>query len=79
MLLAFRAQLYDRSEVIRQMAKLRQGKWRDVAGEHAAIADAVVARDADLAVDLIHRHINRTRDACMQLLAGLPLKPVGSF
>lgn len=72
-LLAFRTQLYDQSEIIRQMAKLRQGKWRDVAAEHAAIAEAVVARDADRAADLIHRHIDLTRQACLHAFAGLPM------
>ncbi|GAA3801539.1 GntR family transcriptional regulator [Streptomyces phyllanthi] len=64
-LLAFRTQLYDQSEVIRQMAKLRRGKQRDVAGEHAEIAEAVVARQADRAVQLLHAHIERTRRSCL--------------
>lgn len=68
-LLAFRAQLYDQSEVIRQMAKLREGKIRDVAAEHAAIADAVVSRDADTAARLLHHHIDATRQACLHSLA----------
>jgi DNA-binding GntR family transcriptional regulator len=65
-LLAFRTQLYDQSEIIRQMAKLQRGKRRDVAGEHAAIAEAVVARDADKAVLLLHTHIERTRRSCLE-------------
>ncbi|MEW2398003.1 GntR family transcriptional regulator [Streptomyces sp. NPDC046862] len=64
-LLAFRTQLYDQSEVIRQMAKLRRGKQRDVAGEHAELAQAVVSRQADRAVELLHAHIERTRLSCL--------------
>ncbi|GAA3767802.1 GntR family transcriptional regulator [Streptomyces phyllanthi] len=65
-LLAFRIQLYDQSEIIRQMAKLHRGRQRDVAGEHAAIAEAVVARNADKAVQLLHTHIERTRLSCLE-------------
>lgn len=68
-LLAFRAQLYDQSEIIRQMAKLRKGKVRNVAAEHAAIADAVIARDSDTATRLLHHHIDVTRQACLHSLA----------
>ncbi|MFK0156569.1 GntR family transcriptional regulator [Streptomyces sp. NPDC090499] len=65
-LLTFRTQLYDQSEIIRQMAKLHRGRQRDVAGEHAAIAEAVVARDADKAVQLLNAHIERTRLSCLE-------------
>lgn len=64
-LLTIRAQLYDQSEIIRQMAKLYQGKRRNVAAEHAAIAEAVVARQADKAVELMSAHIDGTRRACL--------------
>jgi DNA-binding GntR family transcriptional regulator len=69
-LLAYRTQLYDQSEIIRQMAKLREGRTRDVAAEHAAIADAVVARDADRAAALLRDHIDVTRRACLHSLDG---------
>ncbi len=36
---------------------------RDVAGEHAAIAEAVLRRDADAAADLLGKHIDRTSQA----------------
>ncbi|MFD6058963.1 GntR family transcriptional regulator [Rhodococcus wratislaviensis] len=68
-LLAFRAQLYDQSEIIRQMAKLRQGKTRNVAAEHAAIAKAVISRNADEAARLLHHHIDATRQACLHSLS----------
>jgi DNA-binding GntR family transcriptional regulator len=72
-LLTYRAQLYDQSEVIRQMAKLHQGKRRNVAGEHAAIANAVVARDAEKALQLLHKHIETTRLACLDSWAAAAL------
>lgn len=68
-LLAYRAQLYDQSEVIRQLAKLRTGRTRNVAAEHQAIADAVIGRDADLATRLLHDHIDATRVSCVTSLA----------
>ncbi|MGM7671617.1 GntR family transcriptional regulator [Microbacterium sp. A93] len=67
-LLAFRGQLYDQSEIIRQMAKLNTGDKRNVAAEHKAIADAVIARDADTAVQLLSNHIDATRRACVDSL-----------
>ena len=36
------------------------GAGRDMAGEHAAIADAALARDAELGPTLLARHIERT-------------------
>jgi len=72
-LLAYRAQLYDQSEIIRQMAKIRQGKWRNVAGEHAATVDALMSRNADRAAEILHKHIDATRRACLHSLAGEPM------
>jgi GntR family carbon starvation induced transcriptional regulator len=43
---------------------------RDVAGEHRAIFDATVARDADLACRLHTAHIQRTADIVTSALAG---------
>lgn len=70
-LLAFRAQLYDQSEIIRQLAKLRHGKSRNVAAEHQAIADAVVSRDADAAARLLCVHIETTRASCIEAMAAV--------
>ncbi|MEU6444579.1 GntR family transcriptional regulator [Streptomyces sp. NPDC047046] len=42
---------------------------RDITGEHAAIAEAVLRRDADLAADLLGRHIERTSQALRTVFA----------
>jgi len=39
---------------------------RDIAAEHAALAAAVVARDVELAVQLLTKHISRTTDLLLQ-------------
>jgi DNA-binding GntR family transcriptional regulator len=51
---------------------------RDVAAEHAALAAAAVARDAELAVELLMTHISRTTDLLLRGFledagTGLPL------
>jgi DNA-binding GntR family transcriptional regulator len=60
-LLAFRRRLYDEAEVLRQMSDL-SGTDRDVEAEHAAIVNAITARDADHAVDLIGKHVRLTAE-----------------
>lgn len=67
-LLSFRAQLYDQSEIIRQLAKMSHDPKRNVAAEHQGIADAVVARDAGLATRLLREHIDRTRARCIDIM-----------
>jgi DNA-binding GntR family transcriptional regulator len=52
---------------MRQMAGLSGGnKSRDVEGEHAALAKAIVARNADRAAELTVKHI--------EITAGLSVK-----
>jgi DNA-binding GntR family transcriptional regulator len=51
---------------MRQMAGLSGGRTRDVEGEHAALAEAIIARNADRAADLTVRHI--------EITAGLSVK-----
>jgi len=49
------------AELYRQWtAPLSEGKKRDTAAEHQAIVDAVIARNADLAVQLLNDHIALT-------------------
>jgi DNA-binding GntR family transcriptional regulator len=48
------------------MAGLSGGRTRDVEGEHAALAKAIVARNADRAADLTVKHI--------EITAGLSVK-----
>jgi DNA-binding GntR family transcriptional regulator len=51
-----------------------QGR-RDVAGEHRAIFDATIARDADLACRLHTEHIQRTAQIATQAMAESQLQP----
>jgi DNA-binding GntR family transcriptional regulator len=54
-------QLRASAELYRQWtAPLSEGKKRDTAAEHQAIVDAVIARNADLAVQLLNDHIALT-------------------
>jgi DNA-binding GntR family transcriptional regulator/DNA-binding transcriptional LysR family regulator len=61
-LLRVRAQLYDQSERYRQLSVPLARKERDVAREHRQIADAVIAKDAEKACDLISAHLWKTTD-----------------
>jgi DNA-binding GntR family transcriptional regulator len=49
-----------------------EGK-RDIAGEHKAILDAVVARDADLAAERLAQHIRRTTEVLTAMLEANPM------
>jgi DNA-binding GntR family transcriptional regulator len=57
----FRATLYDHSERYRRLAG-SHGTARDIEGEHRAILDAVLARDAAAAADLLSAHVRRTAE-----------------
>jgi len=59
-LLRFRTMLYQQSERYRRMSVPLAAAPRDVHGEHRAIFDAVLARDADRAVALLETHLRRT-------------------
>lgn len=60
MLLKFCDQLYDQNVRYRLFSGLIAYPERDVNAEHGAICDAVLARDADLAVRLLMEHYTRT-------------------
>lgn len=62
-LLRFRDVLSDQSERYRRWS-LRESPDRDVAGEHRALAEATLARDADLAVRCLAEHYRRTATLC---------------
>lgn len=57
-----RSALFDRAERYRNLSLMYRPPTRDKAGEHRAIMQAAIARDADLAVSLIDRHIRSTSD-----------------
>lgn len=52
--------LYDQNIRYRQLSGLKAYPKRDVTEEHNAICDAVLSRDADLAVSLLLDHYKRT-------------------
>lgn len=55
------AMLYDQTERYRNLSgKARAGAKRDVPKEHRALADAVLARDADRACELLAAHFEGT-------------------
>jgi GntR family carbon starvation induced transcriptional regulator len=58
-LLDLHGQLYQQSERYRSLSFPTDGE-RDRQGEHQAIADAALDRDADLLVDLMFRHYHDT-------------------
>ncbi len=59
-LLRFCGQLYDQNTRYRNLAVPSAYPKRDITEEHSAICDAVLARDADKAVDLLTAHYQRT-------------------
>lgn len=70
-LLDFRARLYALTERYRNLAAAHDAsrRARDVAAEHRAIADAVVARDAERACALLGAHLAHTAEG---LVAAYP-------
>jgi len=58
-LLQYCAQLFDAADRYRLIARA-SGGGRDAAGEHAAILQALVERDANLAVALLRAHVEAT-------------------
>jgi GntR family carbon starvation induced transcriptional regulator len=61
-LLAIRASLFERAERYRNLSSMFRPTPRDKAGEHRAIMQAAIARDAGQALTLIERHIRSTSD-----------------
>ncbi len=61
-LLQLREGLFARSERYRRLSGLVEGPRRDVEGEHRAIMDATLGRNAPLAVELLDRHLQLTTD-----------------
>jgi DNA-binding GntR family transcriptional regulator len=64
-ILATATALRDSAELYRQWSAPQHDRDRDIAGEHRAILQASVARDADLACELLTVHIQRTTDALL--------------
>ncbi|MFD0914874.1 GntR family transcriptional regulator [Pseudahrensia aquimaris] len=69
MMRKFCDQLYDQNIRYRQLSGKSAYPSRDIAAEHNAIADAVLARDADKAVRLLVNHYQKTSGFLAQQLA----------
>lgn len=65
----FRALLYQQSERYRRLSLVDGTVPRNVHQEHEAIMKAALARDADLACELIERHIDCTTDLLTTVFA----------
>jgi DNA-binding GntR family transcriptional regulator len=70
-LLAIRASLFARAERYRNLSSMFRPKARDKVGEHRAIMQAAIARDADRALALIERHIRSTSNNVVKYAAHL--------
>lgn len=67
-LIAFCEQLFDAADCYRHLGRIsstRKGMRRD---EHQEMVDAVIARDADRAVELLHKHYMRTAELVRERL-----------
>ncbi|WP_199253406.1 GntR family transcriptional regulator [Mycolicibacterium mengxianglii] len=58
--------LRESAELYRRWSAPLHDRERDIAAEHRAIIDAVVARDTDLASGLLCTHIRRTTDKLLE-------------
>lgn len=61
-LMQLRAQFFNQTNRYRRLAVAFARAVRDDRGEHAALVEAALARDADRAADLIRKHIMRTAE-----------------
>lgn len=59
-LIKFCDQLYDQNVRYRQLAGKSSYPTRDISAEHGAICDAALARNAELATELLFAHYNNT-------------------
>ncbi len=75
-LLQFCRLLHDMNDRYRRVFLSAHAFDRDVAGEHRAIVDATLARDADRAGRLLQAHIERTGRNILRSMQGEPARPV---
>ncbi|HLZ65176.1 MAG TPA: FCD domain-containing protein [Aliidongia sp.] len=61
--------LFDAADRYRQVSRIASADQRDDADEHAAIMEATLRRDADTAVALLTRHMQRTETLVRLVLA----------
>jgi DNA-binding GntR family transcriptional regulator len=62
LLMELRKGPYDAAEIYRRWAGTAAREDRDVHGEHTAIAEAAIARDADRALPLLEQHLRLTTE-----------------
>jgi DNA-binding GntR family transcriptional regulator len=65
-LLWLRGILFDHSERYRRLSAPAEGGVRDTDSEHTALVKAALARNADLAVELLTKHLTFTKTLVMQ-------------
>jgi DNA-binding GntR family transcriptional regulator len=72
LLLNFCDRLFDVADRYRNISRSENARVeRDTEGEHASIRDAVLAHDADRAVELLNRHFMVTADICRDKVSRL--------
>jgi DNA-binding GntR family transcriptional regulator len=62
--------LRESAELYRRWSAPLHDRQRDIAGEHRAIIEAVIARDSELAGNLLSAHIRRTTDKLLESQEG---------
>lgn len=62
----FRATLHHHSERYRLLAATHNDAARDIDGEHRALMEAALARESDLAAELIAAHVHETAQILMR-------------
>lgn len=70
-LLAVRNSLFERAERYRNLSALSRPRPRDKAGEHRALMQAAIGRNADEACALIATHIQTTSDNVAKYASGV--------
>jgi DNA-binding GntR family transcriptional regulator len=70
-LLAVRNSLFDRAERYRNLSAMFRPHPRDKVGEHRALMQAAISRNADQACALIRSHIQTTSDNVAKYAAGV--------
>jgi DNA-binding GntR family transcriptional regulator len=62
--------LFDQAERYRRFCAVNRQQPRSTSGEHRALMEAALARDADRSAKLIRQHISRTSDDLHALFSG---------
>lgn len=77
-LLRIRAMLFDQADRYRRLRAISSTVDRDVVGEHRAIMEAALERNADLACALMAEHLRHTADIVVKLsLQNMEAEPTG--